>query len=198
MSAPKIEVPTVSDITDAARDFLADPVSSVSNGLNNVGTQLANGVNNVGTQIGNGVNNAAQQTTDGLRDGIAGVGQNFERNAGRLARDLGRGVFQGNFTGFDRTLLDTALFAGGGMYANPDDVTTVTGMKTGEQQLTERAEEDAANQKAAVAAAEEQERLNAIKDVLTGQAAARQRNPGRASIFNTGGGSSNYTLLTGF
>lgn len=187
MSAPKVEVPTIGDITDAARDFIADPVSSVSNGLNNVGTQ-----------IGNGFNNAAQQTTDFVRDKTAETAQNVERNTGRIMRDWGRAVLQGDFTGFDRTLLDTALFGNGGMFMNPDDVTTVTGMKTGEQQITEKAEADSANQKAAVAAAEEQERLNAIKDVLTGQAAARQRNPGRASIFNTGGGSSNYTLLTGF
>lgn len=188
MSAPKVEAPKfINDVVDTAKKFVSDPVSSVSNGLNNVGAQ-----------VGNGINNVAQQTADFVRDQVAGAAKNVERNTGRIARDLGRGVFQGDFTGFDRTLVDLSTYGMAGLYANPDDVTTVTGMKTGEQQLTERAEEDAANQKAAVAAAEEQERLNAIKDVLTGQAAARQRNPGRASIFNTGGGSSNYTLLTGF
>lgn len=179
MSEPKLNLPTV-DLGGDVQKFINDVVDTGKKAV---------------SDTSNFINRSGDQFTIGVRDGIAGAAKNFERNAAAKFNNIGR-AFKGDFTGFDRTLIDAAT-TGLMAFANPDDISTITGTTPGQEQLNLRAEQQAQAQAAADAAAKEAERLAGIRDVITGQVAARARAPGRGMVFSAGGGSSDaYTLLT--
>lgn len=180
MTAPKINTPNI-DLGGDVQKFINDVVDTGKTAV---------------SDTSNFINRSGAQLSDGVRDGVAGAAQNFERNTATQFNNVGR-AFKGDFTGFDRTLIDATLYASGlGAFANPDDVSTITGTTPGQQQLNVRAEQEAQAQLAADAAAKEAERLAGIRDVITGQVAARARAPGRSMVFSTGGTGAAYTLLT--
>lgn len=166
-----------------------DPIGDIKKGIEHLGGQISNTVNHNLTQVSNGI-----------RDGVAGGLKNAERNMAQTLGGLGTAIMTGDFTGLDRTLLNATMFslAPVTLFANPDDIDNVTGTDSTEDQLIAKAEQDAKNAAAADAAVKEQERLNGVRDVLTAQASARRRNPGRSAMFTTGGmgGSSSEPLLT--
>ena len=199
MGKPKTGIKVVDDAGGA----VVDTVSSVSNGVNNVVSQAGNGINNALSQAGNGINNALTQVsnastvTDTVRDLIAGGAKNIERNAADTINGLGLAV-KGDFTGFDRTLINAFTMGRGGGILNPDDINNVTGTTTAEQQLTKKAEEAAARDAAAEVAKAQESAMADIAGVISGQIGARRRRPGREMTLLSGGYTpGSYTLLTG-
>lgn len=135
--------------------------------------------------------------SNGFNRDVSALSKNVERNGQNLLAGWARAA-SGDFNNFDRTLLDSALFASSGgtsLALNPDDVGRAT-----KETATERAVSDAetkAGQEAQAAADAVQNAATAdVASTISGQVAARSRAPGRGqTLLSTGAGRSN-TLLS--
>lgn len=194
MSGSKTGVGFVDNTVSAVSNGINNVGSQIGNGINNVGAQIGNGLNNVGSQLGNGLNNVGSQASDTVRDLVAGYASNFEKGIADAANGVGLAL-RGDFTGFDRTLIDAFPAA---WFFSETDKDNWTGTTKAETQLQQKANKEAAAAEQAAKDYEAESALADIRSVISGQVGARMRAPGRdMTLINSSGYKpSTYTLLT--
>ena len=174
---------------DEALQSALNPLKEIGIGANNILNEGAIGVSNIASETKKGLEN--------LGNAPGQLAKNAERNTAGIFSDLGYAINSGDWTSFvNRTLVKVNPVTGpAGLFANPDDVTNLTGVDSAQQKMATKSENQAADLAAQAASAAETNKLNAINTYMNELMSGRKKTPGVSQTllgqFNPG-----QTLLT--